>query len=125
MKVRNRYFNYIVASDENENTIIQKRTSKGIWHNLYEFPLLETEKEENFDFVSEQIQNEYFKENNISSILETTDKSIVHKLSHQHLHIKFWKVSLNGTIKEGINHEKLKTFPFPIVIHNYIEKELN
>ena len=125
LKVRNRYFNYIVASDENENTIIQKRTSKWIWHNLYEFPLLETEKEENFDFVSEQIQNEYFKENNISSILETTDKSIVHKLSHQHLHIKFWKVSLNGTIKEGINHEKLKTFPFPIVIHNYIEKELN
>ena len=125
LKVRNRYFNYIVASDENENTIIQKRTSKGIWHNLYEFPLLETEKEENFDFVSEQIQNEYFKENNISSILETTDKSIVHKLSHQHLHIKFWKVSLNGTIKEGINHEKLKTFPFPVVIHNFIEKELN
>lgn len=125
LKVRNRYFNYIVASDENENTIIQKRTSKGIWHNLYEFPLLETEKEENFDFVSEQIQNEYFKENTISSILETNDKSIVHKLSHQHLHIKFWKVSLNGTIKEGINHEKLKTFPFPIVIHNYIEKELN
>ena len=125
LKVRNRYFNYVVASDENKNTIIQKRTSKGIWHNLYEFPLLETEKEENFDFVSEQIQNEYFKENNISSILETTDKSIVHKLSHQHLHIKFWKVSLNGTIKEGINHEKLKTFPFPIVIHNYIEKELN
>ena len=125
LKVRNRYFNYIVASDENENTIIQKRTSKGIWHNLYEFPLLETEKEENFDFVSEQIQNEYFKENTISSILETNDKSIVHKLSHQHLHIKFWKVSLNGTIKEGINHEKLKTFPFPIVIHNFIEKELN
>ena len=125
LKVRNRYFNYIVASDENENTIIQKRTSKGIWHNLYEFPLLETEKEENFDFVSEQIQNEYFKENNISSILETADKSIVHKLSHQHLHIKFWKVSLNGAIKDGINHEKLKTFPFPIVIHNYIEKELN
>ena len=123
LKVRNRYFNYIVASDENENTIIQKRTSKGIWHNLYEFPLLETEKEENFDFVSEQIQNEYFKENTISSILETSDKSIIHKLSHQHLHIKFWKVTLDGSIKEGINQETLKTFPFPIVIHNFIEKE--
>ena len=125
LKVRNRYFNYIVASDENENTIIQKRTSKGIWHNLYEFPLLETEKEENFDFVSEQIQNEYFKENTISSILETSDKSIIHKLSHQHLHIKFWKVTLDGSIKEGINQETLKTFPFPIVIHNFIEKDLN
>ena len=125
LKVRNRYFNYIVASDENDNTIIQKRTAKGIWHNLYEFPLLETEKEEDFDFVSEQIQNEYFKENKISSILETNDKSIVHKLSHQHLHIKFWKVTINGSIKEGINQKMLKTFPFPIVIHNFIEKELN
>ena len=125
LKVRNRYFNYIVASDENDNTIIQKRTAKGIWHNLYEFPLLETEKEEDFDFVSEQIQNEYFKENIISSILETNDKSIVHKLSHQHLHIKFWKVTINGSIKEGINQKMLKTFPFPIVIHNFIEKELN
>ena len=123
LKVRNRFFNYLVVADENENTIIQKRTSKGIWHNLYEFPLLETEKEENFDFVSEQIQNEYFKENTISSILETSDKSIIHKLSHQHLHIKFWKVTLDGSIKEGINQETLKTFPFPIVIHNFIEKE--
>ena len=122
LKVRNRYFNYIVANDENENTLIQKRTSKGIWHNLYEFPLLETEKEEGFDFVSEKIQNEYFKENSISSILETNDKSIIHKLSHQHLHIKFWKVNVEGLIKDGINQETLKTLPFPIVIHNFIEK---
>ena len=125
LKVKNRYFNYFVASDENQNTIIQKRTAKGIWHNLYEFPLLETDKEEDFDFVSEQIQNEYFKENTISSILETNNKSIVHKLSHQHLHIKFWNVKIKGTIENGIDVETMKTFPFPIVIHNYIEKELN
>lgn len=125
LKVRNRYFNYVVASDENKNTIIQKRTSKGIWHNLYEFPLLETEKEEDFDFVSEQIQKEYFKENTISSILETNNKSIVHKLSHQHLHIKFWNVKIKGTIENGIDVETMKTFPFPIVIHNFIEKGLN
>lgn len=124
LKVKNRYFNYFVASDENQNTIIQKRTAKGIWHNLYEFPLLETDKEEDFDFVSEQIQNEYFKENTISSILETNDKSIVHKLSHQHLHIKFWNVKIKGTIENGIDVETMKTFPFPIVIHNYIEKDL-
>jgi A/G-specific adenine glycosylase len=51
LKVRNRYFNYLVVSDENENTLIQKRTAKGIWQNLYEFPLIETAKEEEFDFV--------------------------------------------------------------------------
>ncbi|CAM3979070.1 A/G-specific adenine glycosylase [Flavobacterium weaverense] len=125
IKVRNRYFNYIVASDESENTIIHKRIAKGIWHNLYEFPLLETDQEEGFNFVAEQIQNEYFKENIISSISETHEKSILHKLSHQHLHIKFWKVNVEGLIKDGINQETLKTLPFPIVIHNFIEKELN
>ncbi|MFE3869856.1 A/G-specific adenine glycosylase [Flavobacterium sp. ZS1P70] len=123
LKVRNRYFNYLVVADEKENTIIQKRTAKGIWHNLYEFPLIETEKEENFDFISEQIQTDYFMDNNVISILEDNDKSIIHKLSHQHLHIKFWKVNLNGSIENGINNSVLRTFPFPIVIYNFIEKE--
>jgi len=123
VKVRNRYFNYLVVADENDNTIIQKRTDKGIWHNLYEFPLIETEKEEDFDFITERIESDYFQDNSIVSILEDNDKSIIHKLSHQHLHIKFWKVNLNGSIENGINNTVLRTFPFPIVIYNFIEKE--
>ena len=123
VKVRNRYFNYLVVADENDNTIIQKRTDKGIWHNLYEFPLIETEKEEDFDFITERIESDYFQDNSIVSILEDNDKSIIHKLSHQHLHIKFWKVNLNGNIENGINNTVLRTFPFPIVIYNFIEKE--
>jgi A/G-specific adenine glycosylase len=124
LKVRNRYFNYMVVADENDNTIIQKRTDKGIWHNLYEFPLMETEKEEDFDCVSEAVQADYFKDNTVVSMLEYNEKSIIHKLSHQHLHIKFWKVKIEGTIENGIDSETLKTFPFPIVIHNFIEKDL-
>jgi A/G-specific adenine glycosylase len=123
LKVRNRYFNYLVVADEKENTIIQKRTAKGIWHNLYEFPLIESDKEEDFDFITNQIQSDYFQDNTIISILEDNDKSIIHKLSHQHLHIKFWKVNVNGSIENGINNTVLRTFPFPIVIHNFIEKE--
>jgi A/G-specific adenine glycosylase len=124
LKVRNRYFNYLVVADEIGNTIIQKRTDKGIWHNLYEFPLMETEKEEDFDCVSEAVQGDYFKDNIVLSMLEYNEKSIIHKLSHQHLHIKFWKVKIEGTIENGIDTETLKTFPFPIVIHNFIEKDL-
>ena len=71
LKVRNRFFNYLVASDENENTIIQKRTAKGIWHNLYEFPLIETEKVEDFDCIVNQIQSDFFIENELVSILES------------------------------------------------------
>ena len=107
-----------------ENTTIQKRTNKGIWHNLYEFPLIETEKEEDFHYVSETVQGDYFKDNTVISMLEYNEKSIIHKLSHQHLHIKFWKVKVKGMIENGIDVKTLRTFPFPIVIHNFIEKDL-
>jgi len=123
LKIRNRFFNYLVVSDDNTNTIIQKRTAKGIWHNLYEFPLVETEASQNFDFIATTIQSEFFQNNTIISIEDSNDKSIVHKLSHQHLHIKFWKVKVKGIVENGINTTKLKTFPFPIVIFNFIEKD--
>ena len=123
LKVRNRFFNYLVVSDDNENTIIQKRTAKGIWHNLYEFPLIETEKVEDFKFIAEQIQPDFFKENTIESLSEINPESIIHKLSHQHLHIKFWKVKVKGVVENSIDSRTLKTFPFPIVIHNFIEKD--
>jgi len=123
LKVRNRYFNYIVVSDELGNTIIQKRTAKGIWHNLYEFPLIETDKVEDFDCIAEHIQNDFSKVYPIISIMEFNEQSIIHKLSHQHLYIKFWKVKVEGIIEKGINVATLKTFPFPIVIHNFIEMD--
>jgi A/G-specific adenine glycosylase len=123
LKVSNRFFNYLVVSDDNENTVIQKRIAKGIWHNLYEFPLIETEKGEEFDSIANVIQSDFFKENEIVGISESNPETIIHKLSHQHLHIKFWKVKVNGTIKNAIDSETMKTFPFPIVIHNFIEKD--
>ena len=121
LKVRNRFFNYLVVSDDNENTIIQKRSAKGIWQNLYEFPLIETEAPEDFDFIAANIQDEYFGNNSVTSIEDCNEKSIIHKLSHQHLHIKFWKIRVDGTIENGIDAKTLKTFPFPIVIFNFIE----
>lgn len=121
LKVRNRFFNYLVVSDDNENTIIQKRTAKGIWHNLYEFPLIETDAPEDFDFISANIQEQFFENNTVISIEDCSDKSIIHKLSHQHLHIKFWKIKVDGTVENGIDAATLKTFPFPIVIFNFIE----
>jgi A/G-specific adenine glycosylase len=124
LKVRNRYFNYLVISDEVGNTAIQKRTDKGIWHNLYEFPVIETEKEEDFNSVAARIQIDFREQYEMISMLEYNEKSIIHKLSHQHLYIKFWKVSIKGSIENGIDAEKIRTFPFPIVIHNFIEKEL-
>ncbi|WP_309614653.1 A/G-specific adenine glycosylase [Flavobacterium sp.] len=122
-KVTKRYFNYLVFLDENENTIISKRTKKGIWHNLYEFPLLETNAAETDKTVLELIQNQSFVENAIQEIQLCNPEGIVHKLSHQHLSIKFWKVKVEGALLSGIDCKSASKFPFPIVIYNFIEKE--
>lgn len=122
VKITNRFFNYFVLEDNLGNTAIQKRTAKGIWHNLYEFPLLETGEIVDFDYISNAVQNQVFPVYTILSVEEYAEATVIHKLSHQHLHIQFWKIKIKETIKEGIEFEKIKTFPFPIVIYNFIEK---
>ncbi len=122
LKARNRYFNYVVFSDELSNTMIQKRTDKGIWHNLYEFPLIETENEIGIDVIAAEIHKHFIK-NKVITIQDCNAKSQIHKLSHQHLYIKFWRVSVEGIIANGIDYSTLLTFPFPIVIFNFIEKD--
>ena len=122
-KAKNRFFNYLVFLDVNGNTIISKRSGKGIWHNLYEFPLIETENEAGFGFICEQIGQKKFTANEIISIEEYNVISQIHKLTHQHLHIKFWKIKVSGMLENGLDDQKLRSFPFPIVIYNFIEKE--
>jgi len=122
LKVTKRYFNYLVFSDENNQTVIQKRTAKGIWHNLYEFPLIETENPETDEAVLTLIRNQKQISNTINEIVAFNSEPIIHKLSHQHLNIKFWQVSVKGNITNGIDCVTAKTFPFPIVIFNFIEK---
>lgn len=121
-KVTNRFFNYLVLEDALGNSLLQKRTAKGIWHNLYEFPLLETTEIANLDFVSYEIKNNIFPHYTIISVEEYSGATVIHKLSHQHLHIQFWKIKITDVIENGISYEALKTFPVPIAIHNFIEK---
>lgn len=118
-KAKNRFFNYLVVADDDGNTVIQKRTGKGIWQNLYEFPLIETVSEAVLSDISPKLDFV----NEISDVYELSQKSAVHKLSHQHLHIKFWKVNIKGRVENGVAHRELSQFPFPIVLFNFIESD--
>lgn len=120
-KVTNRYFNYIVFLDNSNNIIINKRTEKGIWHNLYEFPVIEAEEELDFESISRAISEKYI-DFSIDSISVYNSEQIIHKLSHQKLHINFYRASVTDEIRDGISLDVLKNFPFPIVIYNFIEK---
>ena len=120
-KVANRYFNYLVFLDNSNKTIINKRTEKGIWHNLYEFPLIEAEEELDFETIYKAISEKYI-DFPIDSIVVYNTEQIIHKLSHQKLHINFYRVAVTEEISEGISLDILKNYPFPIVIYNFIEK---
>lgn len=120
-KVTNRYFNYLVIKDKDNKSVVQKRTAKGIWHNLYEFPLLETETLTSVDKtlkLIEDFEGLSFKPKRIRLL---NPDVIVHKLSHQHLSVRFWEISTDDAVKNSIDIDSLKKFPFPIVIYNFIE----
>ncbi len=119
-KVRNRYFHYLIFQDNNNATIINKRTEKGIWHNLYEFPVIETEHATSQETIIAKIKSDFY-DFDITAIF-AFDAPIIHKLSHQHLSISFYKVTVSKTLIGGINFASIQQFPFPIVIFNFIKK---
>lgn len=118
-KITNRYFNYLLVIDPMQKTILHKRTQKGIWHNLYEFPVIETEKKESTHRISELIQAQF---SEVDKIIHLDSETILHKLSHQHLQINFWKLHTKTIHKNGLLYNEVLNLPVPIVIHNFIER---
>jgi len=119
---KDRFFNYIMVKHAG-NTYINRREASDIWNSLYEFPLIETEQEVDFQYLVEQMQQQDFVENKILSIAQISTESQIHKLTHQHLYIRFWKVQVAGSLLNAIDYSTLLTYPFPIVIFNFIEKD--
>jgi len=119
-KPTSRFFNYMVYVDQKDQTRIVKRTGKGIWHNLYEFPMIEAS---DVNYVNEAENAEYT--NKIISIKTLESKSVIHKLSHQTLHINFVEIKVEGVLKDGVAIADLERYPFPIVLHNFIQRHWN
>lgn len=120
-KVKTRFFNFLVCIDNNKNTLLEKRTSKGIWQNLYQFPLIESNK---------SLSSEEFHLLNIKdSVLDNLNfdyslyniEDIVHKLSHQHLYTKFWIIETKELPKKSIAIKEIKKYPVPVLISSFID----
>jgi A/G-specific adenine glycosylase len=105
---------------EDGKTILEKRTEKGIWKNLYQFPLVETKKRlsvQNFESNDDVIQLINEKEYAFSLF---NDKQIIHKLSHQHLFTSFWLVHVKALSQNSISISNVHEYPVPILINNFI-----
>ncbi|CAM1371019.1 A/G-specific DNA-adenine glycosylase [Tenacibaculum sediminilitoris] len=124
IKVKKRYFNYLVVITENNKTVLEERKGKGIWQGLYQFPLVETPKEMN---EKELIEKKEFtslfpKEATISLF---NNKDIIHKLSHQHLFTKFWVVKTKEVSEKMVSWGTVKKYPVPVLIDKFLEEFLN
>ncbi|CAM3843034.1 A/G-specific adenine glycosylase [Flavobacterium branchiophilum] len=117
IKVKNRFLNYFILQDEKANSIVQKRIAKDIWQNLYEFPLLESLHFDDDTIVLQYLNDHY----NVKSLKKLQNEPIIHKLTHQKLHLQFWKVQIEGQLNEGKTFDHIRTYPFPIVIHHFLE----
>jgi A/G-specific adenine glycosylase len=118
VKVTKRFLSYILVKDASENYEMNKRTENGIWKNLYEFPCIESESEIEETEILNQLNEKYEIKN--FHYFESFD--VLHKLSHQHLNIKFYAIDVVKSLADGYSFEQVKELPVPIVLHNFIEK---
>ena len=121
-KVRDRHFDYLIFLDPNGHTQIQQRTKKDIWQQLYEFPLIESTTSELIDIKQQLISQ--FPNLAVKQIELCNTIPIIHKLSHQKLHIRFWKIHTENALTNSSSIEELQKIGFPIVIHNFINDNL-
>ncbi len=121
LKAKTKYFNYLVFVSHDEKTILEKRQGKGIWQNLYQFPLIETKQPTNLQRFKKQLENHSLLKNTSFELYLYNTKPIVHKLSHQHLYTNFWIINLEKLAAEGVLINTIHQFPVPVLIENFIE----
>ncbi|WP_298878437.1 A/G-specific adenine glycosylase [uncultured Polaribacter sp.] len=120
IKIKKRYFNFLVIKTNNNKTILSERTGKGIWQGLYQFPLIETDKKiQKEELISTEDFINLFPEETTISLFNK--KEIVHKLSHQHLHTQFWVIETKNHTDALINWTEIEKFPVPILIAKFLE----
>ncbi|MCG2429892.1 A/G-specific adenine glycosylase [Aequorivita xiaoshiensis] len=121
--VKKRYFNYLVVLSDNENTILKQRIGKGIWHKLYEFPLIETLEEVDIETLKNLPQFQDFSENlDFRSISLFNEEAVVHKLSHQHLYTRFWILETAKNNQAEIPISEINKYAVPVLIENFVSE---
>ncbi len=94
LALKHRYL-YYIAIEKQHYTYIYKRTGKGIWRNLYEYPLIELEEAITVNqlLLRDDVKALWGKQNEVDSIaVICEDKK--HLLSHQYLHANCLVVKL-------------------------------
>lgn len=120
-KVETKYFNFLVFISKDRKTVFEKRDEKGIWHNLYQFPLIETKTTASLKEIENSKLLKAYVGDNLYEITSYNEDAIIHKLTHRHLHTKFWIVELNELPQPAIPFNNVKQYPTPRLISRFLE----
>ena len=120
--IKNRWFHYVVA-EYKDQLLVRKREQKDIWQNLYEFILIENSKALDLTEINKMV---ILKELAVSLKEPGVISSpYVQKLTHQTIHARFVRVSLNKKITlkgyEWTAVSQLNQLPFPKIITSYLK----
>ena len=124
-EIRKRWFNYILL--EHRGTLaIRQRREKDIWHNLFEFLLIESDLEMDQKGILKEIKKKgWFGKNGFE--VKSISSIFRQQLSHQHIRGRFinlkplQKPKLSGNIL-WINSNEIKNYAFPKFINQYLYK---
>lgn len=123
IKVTNRYFNYIYVR-MGAYTFINKRSENDIWKNLYDLPLIETEREmsEEEFYALPQLREMLVTEE--QPVFRLVQKGVKHVLSHRVIYANFYEVilpenSLSFAKYQRISVEDLHKFAVSCLVNQF------
>jgi A/G-specific adenine glycosylase len=93
-EVKPRWFNYLVVRC-GDNVLLDQRTGKDIWQNLYEYPLIETDRAVDFAELQQTASFAELFEGVGEFTLSRTTAMPGHVLSHRVIHAVFHELSLS------------------------------
>jgi A/G-specific adenine glycosylase len=124
--VRKRWFYYIILQ-HNGQIAIRQRTEKDIWRNLFEFFLIESERELHEKEIIKQIKMKCCTPNSGIDV-RSVSPTFKQQLSHQVIEGRFADVRIRRKqqLMEGemwVKKEELKHYAFPKFITQYLQKQ--
>lgn len=125
-KTTNRYFNYVYVR-MGAYTLIHKRTGNDIWKNLFELPLIETEKDlSEAEFLACPQLHALFAEGE-APVVRSVLRNVKHVLSHRVIYAHFYEVVLPETSAsfsgyQRIRAEDIEHYAVPRLVHAFLEK---
>lgn len=91
--IKPRYFNYFHVR-YGKDTLIAQRTAKDIWQNLYEFPLIETEREMELESLALLPDFKRLFEDTGEIRLIRRTETFKHVLSHRIIYARFYEIKV-------------------------------